>query len=801
MRTDQTETSSNGTTLKVTPSVSSSASCAPCSMAPLSPVSTDCDLKSPTSMHDSTISRLIDAVSLGHERDTCGSISALIGQCESIVDQDDFTLLHIQSPSHSNLRPNSLKAMDDLRSPTIKNAQVCRSPPTAVHKANYVNHGIISPYKSSQTEAALFYSPETAELEEVYTILDEEMLSPMSGYNMKKQTVQNEADILKNTPLESLSFSPAQASKGLGHGHIGGWDDPHSKWCRSEDVKEEEERVYEQVDDPPAPKPVQRCDSYQRYMCSSGNKDCSQLYNEPMGNALTEVEINVDEVPVGMMLTSTRHDNTWEELTSPTKRHTIYQNSESTPKYTPQKHTYRLSQQRLPSHIANVTFSPCPSPLNHTHTQLSNHQPQSSHPSDPSPFHRPLDSKHVKHSPLRQNSYPTTRSNPIAVHDNFNISYAQRNYSYITDESYQNRLGHKQMEREQESCFQNGFPSSVRFPEQPSESTNTSKRRDPCSPYSDFDEVYSQSQSNGITTSSETTAPQKARLPSQTVSYTQGPVRDQTQTTSLINIMHQSQPESKLSLHSKEGPLSICHKSSTTEPTPCKSKSLGDLTSEDISCNFKSKYNIICRSFITPHMRRQKGTGTRGEVMSQSQPCDPLTEQLRKLVSLEGDDIERERPQSLQLHHEVESPQTTSMAPIFSRDIDDSPPPLTRRLSSRSQSRVRHINSRARERQQESLKSRAGVMVSSTTTSIGGVVLRNKPASQNAPANRHSTGSYIAGYLGHLEDRGLPEGACTSLRYGNGDNHGDRYSTNDALSSTESSHFVSEPEVYFLLRL
>lgn len=193
-----------------------------------------------------------------------------------------------------------------------------------------------------------------------------------------------------------------------------------------------------------------------------------------------------------------------------------------------------------------------------------------------------------------------------------------------------------------------------------------------------------------------------------------------------------------------------------------------------------------------------------GNVALQSQSCDPLTEQLRKLVSLEGDDSDRDRPQTPQLHQEsispLSQPQATSIAPVVSRDVDDSPPLLTRRLSSRSQSRVRHINSRARERQQESLKPRAGVMINSTA-SIGGVVLRNKPASHNPPANRHSTGSYIAGYLGQLEDRGLPEGACTSLRYGNGDHYGDRYYTDDSLPPADSNHSASEPEVYFLLRL
>ncbi|MEQ2298620.1 1-phosphatidylinositol 4,5-bisphosphate phosphodiesterase eta-1 [Ameca splendens] len=181
------------------------------------------------------------------------------------------------------------------------------------------------------------------------------------------------------------------------------------------------------------------------------------------------------------------------------------------------------------------------------------------------------------------------------------------------------------------------------------------------------------------------------------------------------------------------------------------------------------------------------------------------TEQLRKLVSLELDEGPRERPQSLQLQQEAKiqqaQPQETSISPIASRDVDDSPPPfLTRRLSSRSQSRVRHINSRARERQQEALKARPGVVISSAD-SIGGVVRRNKPSLQNQSPNRHSTGSYIAGYLDDLEDRGLPEGACSSARYGNVDHFKDQYYTDDSLPLGNNCHSESEPEVYFLLRL
>uniref|UniRef100_A0A8C4GIK3 Phosphoinositide phospholipase C n=1 Tax=Dicentrarchus labrax TaxID=13489 RepID=A0A8C4GIK3_DICLA len=441
------------------------------SNTPLSPVSMDCDLKCPSSLHDSAISRLIDAVSY-NEQDTCGSISALIGQFESTVDQNDLTTLsHNHTPfRHSNCRP--INPLQELRSPLKTNTASTNmkhllSPQKIAQKTNNVKHEIIS--QTDAPASALLSSPETAELEEVYTILDEEVLLPVSVYNLKKQTVHIQADTMGSTPSNGLGSSPP---------------------------------------------------------------------------------------------------------------------------------------------------------------------------------------------------------------------YCQR----------------------------------------------------------------------------------------ETQSYT--PKQSWNQKVSLNNTRHQPQPESRVSLHSNLDPLSIKPQPDTidsTAPSPCKSKSLGDLTSEDISCNFQSKYHIISRSFITPHMRKQKRMGTMGGLTLQSQSCDPLTEQLRRLVSLEGDD-------------------------------NDSPPLLTRRLSSRSQSRVRHINSRARERQQEALKPRAGVVINSTA-GLGGVVLRNKPASQNPPANRHSTGSYIAGYLGQLEDRGLPEGACTSLRYGNGDHYGDRYYTDDSLPPADSNHSASEPEVYFLLRL
>uniref|UniRef100_A0A8C1AM69 Phosphoinositide phospholipase C n=1 Tax=Cyprinus carpio carpio TaxID=630221 RepID=A0A8C1AM69_CYPCA len=223
-------------------------------------------------------------------------------------------------------------------------------------------------------------------------------------------------------------------------------------------------------------------------------------------------------------------------------------------------------------------------------------------------------------------------------------------------------------------------------------------------------------------------------------------------------------------------------------PASSKSKSLGDLTSEDISCNFQSKYKSISRSFVTPAMKDQRRIC---RLSGHPKSTDPFTEQLRKLVTLENEDYVRPLPSCSQ-----PIPKPLSVPPLVSQssanDPEDPPPFLSRRLSSRSQSRVRHIASRARERQQEAFKQRPveGAME---------VLLRSKPvSSQNPPLNRHSTGSYITGYLDQLspEPRGLPEGACTSLRYV----YGDRYCNDDSVHPPDFSN-SSEPEVFFLLRL
>lgn len=208
------------------------------------------------------------------------------------------------------------------------------------------------------------------------------------------------------------------------------------------------------------------------------------------------------------------------------------------------------------------------------------------------------------------------------------------------------------------------------------------------------------------------------------------------------------------------------------QQSPCKSKSLGDLTSEDISCNFESKYKYISRGFITSGMRDNMVATLKAKKPSTT---DILTEQLRKLVSFD---------------------QEESCQSFCSKQNDDCPKMLVRKLSSRSQSRVRNIASRAKERQEANKQKLSNV--SSNVTSI---VLRNKPPVPPHIINRHSTGSYIASYLDNfntedLERRGVPEGACSSLHLG----YSDRFCTDDSLLETKPNE-DGKPEIYFLLRL
>ncbi|NXA60611.1 PLCH2 phosphodiesterase, partial [Mohoua ochrocephala] len=143
-----------------------------------------------------------------------------------------------------------------------------------------------------------------------------------------------------------------------------------------------------------------------------------------------------------------------------------------------------------------------------------------------------------------------------------------------------------------------------------------------------------------------------------------------------------------------------------------KSKSLGDLTSDDIVCTFESKYRSISRSFVTRSMREQRrSSGLRPAAKSR----DELTEQLKKLTAF-------------QQENDITSP--ISLDPSESEEEGESVG-LLRRSSSRSQSRVRYIANRARQAQErQRLQGRA---------QLGG-----------SP----------------IEERGNPEGACSVGRAG-----------------------------------
>ncbi|XP_051526099.1 1-phosphatidylinositol 4,5-bisphosphate phosphodiesterase eta-2-like isoform X2 [Myxocyprinus asiaticus] len=107
-----------------------------------------------------------------------------------------------------------------------------------------------------------------------------------------------------------------------------------------------------------------------------------------------------------------------------------------------------------------------------------------------------------------------------------------------------------------------------------------------------------------------------------------------------------------------------------------KSKSLGDLTSDDIACNFESKYRSISRSFIVRPSRQQWKL--------QKKPQNDLTEQLKKLTDVEP----LTSKDFAQCRTEAE----------VGQDEEETPP--FRRSSSRSQSRVRYIANRARQAQE-----------------------------------------------------------------------------------------------------
>ncbi|KAM9370312.1 1-phosphatidylinositol 4,5-bisphosphate phosphodiesterase eta-2 isoform 2-T2 [Phaethornis superciliosus] len=175
-----------------------------------------------------------------------------------------------------------------------------------------------------------------------------------------------------------------------------------------------------------------------------------------------------------------------------------------------------------------------------------------------------------------------------------------------------------------------------------------------------------------------------------------------------------------------------------------KSKSLGDLTSDDIACTFESKYRSISRSFVTRSMREQRrSSGLRASAKAR----DELTEQLKKLTAF-------------QQENDITSP--TSLDPSESEEEGESLG-LLRRSSSRSQSRVRYIANRARQAQErQRLQS---------LSQLGGTP---------------------------IEERGNPEGACSVAKAVCMDVASPAVFTPQPKNQTD---YNPDTEVFFMLKL
>ncbi|XP_054705946.1 1-phosphatidylinositol 4,5-bisphosphate phosphodiesterase eta-2 isoform X3 [Grus americana] len=175
-----------------------------------------------------------------------------------------------------------------------------------------------------------------------------------------------------------------------------------------------------------------------------------------------------------------------------------------------------------------------------------------------------------------------------------------------------------------------------------------------------------------------------------------------------------------------------------------KSKSLGDLTSDDIVCTFESKYRSISRSFVTRSMREQRRSSSlRSSVKSQ----DELTEQLKKLTAF-------------QQENDITSP--ISLDPTESEEEGESLG-LLRRSSSRSQSRVRYIANRAKQAQERQRLQSLGQLSGSP-----------------------------------IEERGNPEGACSVAKAVCMDIASPAVFTSQPKNQTD---YNTDTEVFFMLKL
>ncbi|KAM6240850.1 1-phosphatidylinositol 4,5-bisphosphate phosphodiesterase eta-2 isoform 1-T1 [Porphyrio hochstetteri] len=175
-----------------------------------------------------------------------------------------------------------------------------------------------------------------------------------------------------------------------------------------------------------------------------------------------------------------------------------------------------------------------------------------------------------------------------------------------------------------------------------------------------------------------------------------------------------------------------------------KSKSLGDLTSDDIVCTFESKYRSISRSFVTRSMREQRRSSSlRSSVKSQ----DELTEQLKKLTAF-------------QQENDITSP--IRVDPAESEEEGESLG-LLRRSSSRSQSRVRYIANRAKQAQERQRLQSLGQLSGSP-----------------------------------IEERGNPEGACSVAKAVCMDIASPAMFTSQPKNQTD---YNADTEVFFMLKL
>ncbi|KAJ6658760.1 hypothetical protein lerEdw1_019681 [Lerista edwardsae] len=182
-----------------------------------------------------------------------------------------------------------------------------------------------------------------------------------------------------------------------------------------------------------------------------------------------------------------------------------------------------------------------------------------------------------------------------------------------------------------------------------------------------------------------------------------------------------------------------------TEASQAKSKSLGDLTSDDITCPFDSKYRSISRGFVTRSMREQRRCGAS---RASAKPLDELTERLKKLTTF-------------QQANDITSPTSLDQ---FESEEEEEGMGLLRRSSSRSQSRVRYIANRARQAQERQR-------------------LKNLALVSGSP----------------IEERGNPEGACCFPRGACTDAASPGLFTSQLKNQTDLKS--CDPEVLFMYKL